>query len=66
MQTNRYPIVSGVFFGGIAVAHALRGLLQLPVQAGSYAVPMWISWLAVFVTGSLCVWAFRSARPVGR
>ncbi len=66
MQASRYPVVSGVIFAGIAVAHALRGVLQIPVQAGSYAVPIWVSWLAVIVTGSLSVWAFRSAQRAHR
>ena len=59
-MSNNYRVVSGVFFGVIALAQAARALTQLPVQIGSFELPVWASWLAAAVTGSLCVWAFRS------
>ena len=36
--------------------------VQIPVQVGAQSVPVWASWLAVLVAGSLGVWAFRTAR----
>jgi hypothetical protein len=55
-----YLVVSGVFFGLIAVLQALRALNRVPVQIGHFAVPVRASWIAAIVTAGLCFWAFRS------
>ena len=57
---SQYVVVSGVLFAVIAVAQAVRALNQWPVHVGGFDVPMWVSWVAMVVAGSLCVWAFRS------
>jgi hypothetical protein len=54
--------VSGIVFGIIAALQAIRAVLQVPAQIGAREVPVWISWVAVVVAGSLCIWAFRTAR----
>jgi hypothetical protein len=61
-MNNRYVLVSGVVFGVIALAQLIRAANQVPVQVGSVAIPVWVSWLAVVVTGSLCAWAFASRK----
>ena len=57
---SKYVVVSGVLFGVIAVVQAVRALNQWPVHVGGFGVPVWVSWVAMVVAGSLCVWAFRS------
>lgn len=57
---SKYVVVSGVLFGVIAVVQAVRALNQWPVHVGDFDVPVWGSWVAMVVAGSLCVWAFRS------
>jgi hypothetical protein len=59
---NTYATVSGIVFGLVAVLQAVRAFNQWPVQIGPISVPVWFSWLALIVAGSLCVWAFRSQR----
>jgi hypothetical protein len=59
-MSSKYIFVSGCIFGVVAVGQALRALNEVPVQIGSFGVPVWASWVAAIVTGSLCVWAFRS------
>ena len=59
-MSNNYVVVSGVLFGVIAVFQAVRALNQWPVHVGGFDVPVWVSWVAMVVTGSLCVWAFRA------
>lgn len=59
-MSNRYIVVSGTVFGVVAVLQALRVLNQWPMHLGSIEIPIWASWLAVVVAGSLCVWAFQS------
>ena len=57
---SKYVVVSGVLFGVIALVQAVRALNQWPVQVAGFDVPVWVSWVAMAVAGSLCVWAFRS------
>ena len=57
---SKYVVVSGVLFGVIAVVQAVRALNQWPAQVGGFDIPVWVSWVAMVVAGSLCVWAFRS------
>jgi hypothetical protein len=59
---NTYVVVSGTLFGVIAVLQAARALNQWPVNIGGFEVPVLASWVVAVVTGSLCVWAFRSGR----
>lgn len=61
MKGNTYEVVSGVVFGIVAALQVVRAVLQTAVQVGSQAIPVWISWAAALVAGSLCVWAFRTA-----
>jgi hypothetical protein len=62
MARSSYPGVSGTVFLLIAALQAIRAVFQVPVQVGAQSVPVWASWLAVIVAGSLGVWAFRAAR----
>ena len=57
---SKYVVVSGVLFGVIAVVQAVRALNQWPVHVGGFNVPVWVSWVAMVVAGSFCVWAFGS------
>lgn len=57
---SKYVAVSGVVFGVVAIAHVYRAITGAPILLGSSAVPLWASWVAAFVAGALCVWAFRS------
>jgi len=59
-MSNKYNLVSGTVFGIVAIAQAVRAISRWPVHIGTFEVPVWFSWIAVVVAGSLCVWAFRS------
>jgi hypothetical protein len=61
MERSGYQTISGVVFGLIAIAQTIRATMQVPVQVGTTSIPVWASWVAVLVAGSLCVWAFRSS-----
>jgi hypothetical protein len=56
---SKYVVVSGVLFGVIALVQAVRALNQWPVHIGTLEIPVWVSWVAMVVAGSLCAWAFR-------
>jgi hypothetical protein len=57
-----YTVISGVIFGVIALAQALRALAGSPVQVGDCEIPAWASGVAAFIAAALCAWAFRSKR----
>ena len=54
-----YIQITGVIFGLIALVHAERLILDWPAQVAGWAVPVWVSWVAILVAGALCAWAFR-------
>jgi hypothetical protein len=61
-----YLQISGVVFGAVALLHVVRQLLDWPAQIAGWAVPLWLSWLAIAATGVLSFCAFRlvgQARP---
>ena len=54
-----YLQISGGVFGVIALLHVFRLLLDWPAQIAGWAVPSWISWVAILAAGALSLWAFR-------
>ncbi len=52
-----YLLISGVIFGLVAILHLVRLARKAPVQMGSKAIPMWVSWGGLVVATILCVWA---------
>jgi hypothetical protein len=61
-----YLQITGTIFGLVVLGHALRLILHWTVQLAGWAVPMWLSALAILIAGSLCIWAFRLAGRVPR
>jgi hypothetical protein len=61
-MSSRYVVVSGVIFGLMALAQLIRAVNQVPAQIGSVEIPVWVSWVAGVVAGSMCTWAFTSRR----
>ncbi|MDH3621901.1 MAG: hypothetical protein OER91_13475 [Gammaproteobacteria bacterium] len=63
MEHKNYCIVSGVLFSLVALAHLLRIVNGMSIQVDDYAVPMFVSWVALVVPAGLAFWAFRISRP---
>ena len=63
-MSDNYRIVSGLIFGAIALLQAVRAFNQWPVHVSTFDVPVWASWIATAVAGSLCLWAFRSESQI--
>ncbi len=61
-MSSKYVVVSGVIFGFVALAQVLRAVMQVPVQIGSVDIPVWASWVAAVLAGSICTWAFAPRR----
>ncbi len=61
-----YLLLSGAVFAAQALLHLLRLALRWPAAIAGLAVPVWLSALALLVTGGLAGWAFRlAAKPAG-
>lgn len=61
-MSSKYVVVSGAIFGFIALAQLLRAVNQLPAQVGGVEIPVWVSWVAVVIAGTMCTWAFTSRK----
>ena len=58
-----YRLVSGIVFGVVAIIQIVRAVNEWPVQIAPFAVPVWLSWIALVVAGALSVLASaRSGR----
>lgn len=53
--------VAATIFTIVAFVHTLRLSFGWPFVLGTWAAPMWLSWLAVFLTASLAVLMWRFA-----
>ena len=54
-----YLVISGALFAILALVHVLRLALGWPAEIAGWAVPMWVSWIALIVAAALSIWAFR-------
>ncbi|MBI3619075.1 hypothetical protein HY213_03530 [Candidatus Peregrinibacteria bacterium] len=61
MKQQTYTIVSGLLFALIAIIHLLRALSGWGATLNGWSAPMWMSWVAVIITGVLAVNAFLLA-----
>jgi hypothetical protein len=66
MSARPYLLITGTFFGLGGLAHFVRAALAWPLQIGTLAVPVWLSWLAALIAGGVCVWAFRIRRALAK
>jgi hypothetical protein len=53
------PLIAVILFSLVAIAHALRLVLQIEVTAGGAVVPMWVSVLGVLVPGGVALMLWR-------
>jgi hypothetical protein len=58
-MSRKYVVFSGVIFGLIALAQFVRALYQVPIQVGGAEIPIWVSWVAGVLIGSMSVWSVR-------
>jgi len=62
MSQKAFSLIAGVVFGLIALGHVLRIVFNLSFVVQDISVPMWASWIAVVILGSLAYQGFRLAR----
>ena len=62
MTSTQYGYATSALFALIGAGHLWRVLAGSPVSIGEWAVPMWPSWVAIVVAGSLAWQGCRVAR----
>ena len=55
-------VVAATIFGIVTFVHAIRIANGWPFTIGTIALPMWLSWIAVFVAGLLAVMLWLSSK----
>lgn len=62
MKTNKwYFTVSASMFTIVAIAHLARVMLMVEASIAGYAIPLWVSGVAVIVAGYLATRGFMAA-----
>jgi hypothetical protein len=59
MTETLFHRIAGAIFALIALVQALRIVLGWTVVIGSWNAPMWISWVAILIAGTLSYFAFN-------
>lgn len=66
MKTKTYCLLTAALLGAVALAHAARAALHVPVQIGTWNVPVGTSVIALVVCGTLSFVGFLLARNEGK
>ena len=62
MNQKTFTFLAGLVFSLIAVLHVLRLLLGWKAAIGGWDIPLWLSWIATVLFGSLAYVAFTLRR----
>lgn len=62
MKPRTVHVLSAVVFSAVALAQLARVVVGLPVSVGDWAVPQWVSVVAVLVAGGLAALNVAAAR----
>jgi hypothetical protein len=57
MIDKLFHLIAGTIFALVALLQALRIYMGWPVVIGGWSAPMWVSWIAIVVAGSLSYFA---------
>ena len=66
MNVRNYVIVSSVLFALVAVVHLVRIVGQWAIVIDGWAVPMWVSFVGLAITGLLSFLGFRALQQMHR
>jgi hypothetical protein len=58
MNLKTFALLAGVIFAIVALAHLLRIFMAWPIVIDNWTVPMWLSWIALVIAGSLSYFGF--------
>jgi hypothetical protein len=60
-MSRKYCFASAFVFGVVALLHAWRFVLDVPLQIGAWNVSRGLSGIAAVGAAALCVWGIRTA-----
>jgi phosphoglycerol transferase MdoB-like AlkP superfamily enzyme len=66
MSRRAYLLITAVIFSLVALLHLVRIIFGWNAMLGSWSVPMWLSWVALIVTGALAYFGFSLATQSSR
>ena len=59
MSQKTFNLITGILFAVIVVVHALRLTMGWSLIIGSWAAPIWLSWIGCVVAAALSYSGFR-------
>ena len=62
MSQKTFSLTAGVIFSLITLLHVLRLVFGWEAIIGGWAVPTWLSWVAMLIAGYLSYQGFRLSR----
>jgi len=62
LNQKTYASVTAALFLAMAIMHLLRIIFGWEVHIDSFAIPFWVSWLALPITGALAYFGFKQNR----
>lgn len=62
MSQKTFSLTAGVIFSLIALAHLFRVAFTVEWIVQGRTIPMWLSWVAVFLAGYLAYEGFRQGK----
>ena len=62
MNQKTFTLTAGVVFSIITGLHVLRLLFRWEAVIGGWDVPLWVSWVALLLSGYLAYSAFKLSK----
>lgn len=59
MDRKTFFVATSVVFSLVTIVHALRIIRSWEAVIGGFTVPIWVSWLAVVIAGTLAYQSFK-------
>ncbi len=59
MEQKTYNVITSLIFIIVGVMHLLRIIYQWQIVIGTWAAPMWVSWLGVVVALVLVIYGLK-------
>ena len=60
MTPRNFSLTAAIIFAVIALMHLARAIFGWPVTIDAIAVPLWLSWVAVFVAAGLSYFGWNA------
>lgn len=62
MSAKNFSLLTAVIFLLIFILHGLRLIYGWEAVIGTFAVPIWLSWLALIISGILAYQGFKLSK----